>query len=109
VNPQGTLPKFNRLGYLAEFGDKRVRMVRSGLARVKGKPEPFVHQVHEARYNENWVEGMVVLHNPRALINLPPEMIPGASHDFLQPDGRIMSYSPDFHPLISRTAITVPA
>jgi ribosomal protein L30 len=108
VNPQGTLPKFNRLGYLAEFGDKRVRMVRSGLARVKGKPELFDHKVYEAGYDENWAEGMVVLHNPRARIKLSPEMISGASHDYLQPDGRIMSYSPDFHPLLSRTAITVP-
>lgn len=109
VNPQGTLPKFNRLSYLAEFGDKRVQMVRSGLARVQGKPELFVHKVHEAGYSENWAEGMVVLHNPRARIKLPPEMIPGASHDFLQSDGRIKSYTPDFHPLFSRTAITVPA
>jgi hypothetical protein len=50
---------------------------------------------------------MVVLHNPHARIRLPPEMIPGASHDFLQPDGKIISLSPDFHPLLSQTAITV--
>jgi len=25
VNPQGTLPKFNRLGYLAEFGTSAYR------------------------------------------------------------------------------------
>jgi hypothetical protein len=107
VNPQGTLSKFNRLGYLAEFGSRRVQMVRSGLARVKGNPEPFVHKVHEAGYAEDWAEGMVVLHNPNARIKLPPDMIPGASHDLLQPDGRIMSFSPEFHPLLSRTAITV--
>jgi hypothetical protein len=40
VNLHGTLPKFNRLGYLAEFGDRRVRMAREGLARIKGKPGP---------------------------------------------------------------------
>jgi ribosomal protein L30/L7E len=107
VNPQGTLPKFNRLGYLAEFGSKRVRMIRSGLARIDGNSEPFVHKVHELGYAESWAEGMVVLHNPRARIKLPMEMIPGASHDFLQSDGWIMSYSPKFHPLLSRTAITV--
>jgi ribosomal protein L30/L7E len=37
VNPQGTLPKFNRLGYLAGFGNRRVQMVRSGLARKPGR------------------------------------------------------------------------
>lgn len=32
---------------------------------------------------------------------------PRASHDFLQPDGRTLSICPDFHPLISRTAIAM--
>jgi hypothetical protein len=94
-------------GFLAEFGDKYVRMVRIGLARVKGKPEPFMQAVHEPGYEEDWVEGMVVLHNPNTRIKLPPELIPGASHEFLQPDGQLMSFSPDFHPLQSRTAITI--
>jgi hypothetical protein len=66
-----------------------------------------VQTVHVAGYVEDWVGGMVVLHNPNARIKLPPELIYGASHDFLQPDGRIMSLSPEFHPLLSRTAITV--
>jgi hypothetical protein len=30
VNAHGTLPKFNRMGYLAEFGNRRVRMRRTG-------------------------------------------------------------------------------
>ena len=107
VNPQGTLPKFNRLGYLSEFAHERVRMVRTGLARIKGRPERFVQVVHEPGYTEDWIEGMVVLHNPNARIKLPVEMIPGASHDFLEPDGRIMSFSPEFHPLQSRTAISI--
>jgi hypothetical protein len=37
-----------------------------------------------------------------ARIKLPIEMVPGASHDFLQPDGRIKSFSPDFHTLSYR-------
>jgi hypothetical protein len=70
-------------------------------------PEPFVHDVHEPGYTETWVEGMVVLHNPHARIKLHPEMIPGASHEFLQPDGRIMSLVPEFHPMFSQTAIRI--
>jgi hypothetical protein len=112
VNPQGTLPKFNRMGYLAEFGNRRVRMVRTGFSRGERNPEnpmpqPFVHNIHEPGYAETWVEGMVVLHNPRARIALPPEMVPGASHEFLQPDGRIMSLIPEFHPVFSQTEIKV--
>jgi len=50
---------------------------------------------------------MVVLHNPRARIKLAPEMILGASHEFLHPDGRIMSLVPEFHPLFSQTEIKI--
>lgn len=112
VNPQGTLPKFNRMGYLAQFGSRRVRMVRSGYVRrdqhpTNPMPEPFAHKVHEAGYSETWVEGMVVLHNPNATVPLDPELITGASHEFLQSDGRIMSLVPDFHPLFSSTEIKV--
>lgn len=113
VNAHGTLPKFNRLGYLAEFGNRRVQMVRKGFARGERNqenptPVPFLQNVHELGYTETWVEGMVVLHNPCARIKLRPEMIPGASHEFLQPDGRIMSLVPIFHPMFSQTEIRIP-
>jgi hypothetical protein len=112
VNAHGTLPKFNRMGYLAEFGNRQVRMRRTGYARGEWNsenpmPEPFVYDVHEPGYTETWVEGMVVLHNPHARIKLHPEMIPGASHEFLQPDGRIISLVPEFHPMFSQTAIRI--
>ncbi len=111
VNPQGTLPKFNRMGFLAEFGNRRVRMVRRGYASGEQNPEnpmlKFEQNVHDPHYSETWVEGMVVLHNPLARIELPPKSIPGARHEFLQPDGRIMSLIPDFHPLFSETEIKV--
>jgi hypothetical protein len=112
INPQGTLPKFNRMGYLAEFGNKRIRMTRMGVARGERNPGnpmpwPFVHEVHAPGYSESWVEGMVVLHNPNALIPLDPGLIPSANHEFLRSDGRIMSLLPDFHPLFSTTAISV--
>ncbi|WP_298190556.1 hypothetical protein [Novosphingobium sp.] len=112
VNPLGTLTKFNRMGQIAGFGDPRVRMVRVGLARGElnqddPKPFPFEHNVSAPDYQESWVEGMVVLHNPRALIPLDPNQIPGANHEFLRPDGRIMSLLPDFQPYTSQTAITL--
>jgi hypothetical protein len=112
INPQGTLPKFNRMGYLAEFGNKRIRMVRSGCTRGERNlgnpmPRPFVNEVHAPGYSESWVEGMVVLHNPNAAIPLDPELVPNASHEFLQSDGRIMSLVPDFHPIFSNTAISI--
>jgi len=112
VNPQGTLPKFNRLGYLAQFGDRNVRMTRWGFARgeldpVNPMPKRFFQDVHAPGYEESWVEGMVVLHNPHAQIPLDPGLIPGAAHEFLQPDGTILSLLPEFHPYVTATLIHV--
>jgi hypothetical protein len=107
VNSQGTLPKFNRIGYIAEFGDRRVRMVRTGVAMDEQGGTPFLQIVHAPGYVESWVEGMTVFHNPSALIPLSPDMISGASHEFLQKDDSIVSLVPDFHPLFSTTRIWV--
>jgi hypothetical protein len=113
VNPQGTLSKFTRMGFIAGFGDRTVKIIRRGLARGERNPDdprptPFVHKVYDPGYSESWVEGMVVLHNPRARIPLPPDMIAGASHEFLREDGRIFSLIPNFQPYISETIILVP-
>lgn len=105
VNSQGTLPKFNRLGFVAEFGDRRVRMIRTGVTQGEQVAAPFVHVVHEPGYGETWVEGMTVFHNPHALIPLSPQMVPGACHQFLQEDDSIVSLRPAFHPLFSATRI----
>lgn len=113
INPTGTLSKFNRMGYVAGFGDRKIKIIVRGLARGERdesdpRPRFFAHKVWEPGYSESWVEGMVVLHNPRAKVPLPPELIPGASHEFLQEDGRIMSLLPNFHPYISQTVILAP-
>ena len=112
VNPQGTLLKFNRLGYVAGFGDRRVRMIRRGIVRrdydlVDPRPVPFEDRVHDPGYEETWVEGMVVLHNPNARIPLDPAMLPGATHEFLEPDGRITSLLPERPVYFSQTTIAL--
>lgn len=112
LNPVGTIPKFNRMGFVAGFGDRRIRMTHSGIRRgeidVNGPgPLPFTRDVHSPGYVEKWVEGTVVLHNPNARIPLDPELIPGANHEFLQPDGSIMSMLPEFQPYSSGTSITI--
>jgi hypothetical protein len=113
VNPQGTLNKFNRMGFVAGFGDRLVKIIRRGLVRGEHDendpwPRYFVKEVSKPGYSESWVEGMVVLHNPNARIPLPPQLIDGASHEFLQDDGRIMSLFPEFHPYFSETLILGP-
>lgn len=112
VNPLGTLTKFNRLGYLAGFGDRGVRMVRSGIARGEQdaddpRPWRFHQDVGDRDYRETWIEGAVVLHNPNARIPLDPDQIPGAAHEFMRSDGALFSMLPDFQPYMSRTSVAL--
>ena len=111
TNSQGTVTKFNRMGFKSKFGSRSVRMIRRGTRYVHdrnaARPHPFVQMVHAPDYVEDWVEGMNVYHNPTALIPLPPEMLPGAAHHILRPDGQIGSVVPDFHPFGTETAIFV--
>ena len=77
-------------------------------ANIDPRPRYFAQEVSKPGYSETWVEGMVVLHNPIARKPLPPPPINGASHEFLQEDGRIMSLFPKFHPYFSETIIVGP-
>jgi hypothetical protein len=47
----------------------------------------------------------VVLHNPGARVPLDPALLPGATHEFLEPDGRIMSLLPERPIYFSQTTI----
>jgi hypothetical protein len=83
-------------------------MIRFGVRRGErdgdGVPaKPFQQEVWSGEYEETWIEGMSVLHNPRAKIPLEPMMLAGAAHEFLQPDGRLQSLIPEFHPVFSNT------
>jgi hypothetical protein len=111
-NRQGTISKFNRLGLRAGFGSGRVRMVRVGTHylhdRNAADPAPFVAIVNDPGYEEDWIQGMNVFHNPRALVPLPPQMLPGAGHHFIEGE-RMASYLPNFHPFGTQTLIEIPA
>lgn len=112
LNPQGTLMKFNRLGLIAGFGHRHVRMTRVGMRRYDDdladpRPRPFREEVHAPDYKESWVEGAIVLHNPNARIRLDPALVLGATHEFLQPDGRIITVLPGNPPYFSSTLITL--
>lgn len=112
LNPLGTIAKFNRMGYVAGFGSRHVKMAHMGVRRGEGDPEgpgllPFEKDVNAPTYQEDWIEGAIILHNPHARVPLEPRLIPGANHEFLQSDGTIISELPDFHPYISRTIISI--
>jgi hypothetical protein len=108
ANPCGTISKFNRIGFLAGFGRRDIRMLREGLCYKRSKaPERFVAEVHDPGYEETWCEGLNVYHNPNAKIPLPPESMPCAAHHSSR-SGRILSNQPVFHPAGSTTHIIVP-
>ncbi|WP_425258145.1 hypothetical protein ACPOLB_21800 [Rubrivivax sp. RP6-9] len=111
ANASATISKFNRMGVLAGFGSKRVRMLRQGTA---ANPDPnsevpvaFVHDVNAPDYSETWMEGMDVYHNPNALHPLHPAMLPGAAHHRLGQDGQVESLVPKWQPFGSTTQIII--
>lgn len=112
-NNSATLSKFNRMGFTAGFGSRRVRMIRRGFSLNPdpnaAAPNPFVLTV-DANYCETWSEGLDVFHNPRALHPLDPRHFPTAQHHMLEPDGQIstLRLTDEFHPLASITHILVP-
>lgn len=111
TNPQGTIAKFNRMGFLAGFGSRFVEMTRIGTRYVHdpnaSRSERFMQEVHSSTFSETWLEGMNVYHNPRALVPLRPQLVPGAAHHRLTESGLLGSVIPDFHPYGSETAIRV--
>ena len=111
ANASATISKFNRMGVMAGFGSRRVRLTRVGLV---ADPDPnascplqFVHEVNASDYAETWLEGMDVYHNPNAKHPLDPMMLIGPAHHFLRPDGQVETLAPAWHPMSSRTFITV--
>ncbi len=108
ANPSGTFAKFDRMAFLAGFGDPKIQIVRTGmyfedLVTVK----PFTHDLRSPDYKETWVEGVSIFHNPRAIHKLPEASIPGAAHYHRTEEG-IEAFLPDFHPAGSVTAIGLP-
>ena len=110
-NSQGTLAKFTRMAIKCGFDADGVHVVHVGnrldLAGDEPLPVPFCGKV-EVDYPEDWVDGMDVFHNPNAVIPLNPELIPGAAHHLLAPDGNVETLYPEGHLIASRTALVVP-
>lgn len=107
----GTLSKFNRMGVLAGFGDTNVRLVRTGTAFDPSPeavtPRTFQVNVRDPDYKERWADELQVFHNPNAIHPLDPELIPQATHHYLE-DGAVISHIADNKIMSSITSIIVP-
>ena len=106
ANPSGTITKFNRLGYIAGFGKRSIKMVRTGYGyRGSTHAETFTVDVHSPEYMETWCEGVSIYHNPNAREPLSVESFPCAAHHTTR-DGRILSQVPAFFPIGSATIVS---
>ncbi|TDY22111.1 hypothetical protein B0G81_2398 [Paraburkholderia sp. BL6665CI2N2] len=109
--PGATVSKFNRIGFLAQFGSRRVQMLQEGLAIEVAAScvsrERFARKVNDRGFTETWIEGMNVYHNPSAENPLDPMMLPGAAHHQVTADGYLETLAPRWHPLYSVTTTEV--
>lgn len=111
-NSQGTLSKFNRMGVQAGFGSDKVHLVHSGLVADpdprSDQPLSFSHEV-TVKTQERWIDGMDVFHNPNATYPLDPQLLPGAAHHRLLPNGLIETTAPENKIITSTTAVVTAA
>ncbi|EAO5054146.1 hypothetical protein FZH48_24080 [Salmonella enterica] len=104
--------KFNRMGLMNGFAPEGTQMRRVGT-RLNPDPNateplPFVLNVNDESYQESWIEGLDVYHNPNALIPLSPLIFENAAQHYLLPDGNVRSNYPAFQPQGSITQIRIP-
>lgn len=106
----GTISKFNRMGTQAGLAAPNVIVIRQGYrhnAEVEAiEPLTFAYQVGEIQ--ERWVDGITVMHNPRADHPLDPQMFDGVAQLFYE-DGTLRTFLPDFHVYTSVTHVFQPA
>jgi len=105
-NAGGTLTKFNRMGIAAGMGDESVTVVHEGTRFAlddSGEQITFSTLVTEG-YEEDWVDGLTVFHNPNALRPLAMEAFPGAAHVF-ENDGLRTQLTPSGHIVSSITRL----
>jgi hypothetical protein len=108
-NAAGTLSKFNRMGIAAGMGESSLLAFHRGSRYAEdnsGEVVPFSQQVGEG-YEERWIDGTTVFHNPGALYPLPPEALPGAAHVSERAGMREQS-SPAGHLVTSTTSLVLP-
>jgi len=103
-----TLSKFSRMGQLAGFGRRDVRMFRGGTYHDHDPdatiPKPFYAEVTPQTYAETWTQGAAIFHNPNANHPIPPDLFWGVANYFVLKN-RVAAVFPKFYPYSSRTSI----
>lgn len=110
-NPMATLSKFTRMGALAGFGSKDVRIIHD-VAYQDPDPDSWEPirvsvNVNVPDYSEYWTDGLNVYHNPRALYPIERDAFPNSAHHYIRDDGTLESWHPDLFPMSSKTRLYV--
>ena len=104
-SPCGTLPKFNRMGVQAGYGDKNYTLFEVKMCYNSAPdaimPDVIGHVIDET-CNETWADGIQIFHNPFADISLNPSLFPHAGHHFYK-DGVLYSDTPRNHIISTMT------
>ena len=110
-NPTATISKFNRMGRLAGFGSKAVRMLRAGMAYNPSPnaalPVKYFRDVDSEGYRETWSEGLNIFHNPDARYPLDDYFFPQCMNHRLR-NNQVVHSIPEFHPFTAETVILSP-
>lgn len=106
----GTTAKFGRLGYQAGFHRGNVYMFRSGFYHDPDPnataPRYAVYDLASPPFLETWGDGLVVCHNPHALIPLPRGYFPDAT-DVYKSGEQVAADVRATHAYLSTTQIIV--
>jgi len=110
-NPHAGIEKFVRMGMLAGFGSTRVRATSEATILRSSSSEGGLQKVKTLvgsnGYQERWMDGMVIYHNPRALNPLDLNIFAGAAqYHHLEGKG-IVLFSPPVLLVQERTTLTL--
>lgn len=81
-----TITAFNRMGKLAGLGSASYTMYR---IMQRYNPDPYADKpsitmanIDDPDYEESWADGLILFHNPDALVPVDPALFPDISHMF---------------------------
>lgn len=104
----GTTAKFGRMGYQHGIGVDTIDMIRVGYCLNEDPdardPTLFSYNLDDPPFVEPWGQGLVVLHNPRAVNPLRLDFFPYAVQKIFD-EGRPRTFVRGWHPISSKTII----
>lgn len=104
-SPCGTLPKFNRMGIQAGYGNHKNKVYQIKIC-YNSNPNAIlpnvIGKVVNEECRETWADGIQIFHNPFAEIPLSPNLFPRAGHHFYK-DGLLESSVPNDHIISTMT------